>query len=376
MSREEFQKLLGGYATDTLSEAERHALFEAALEDQELFEALAKEQALRDVLQEPSARQQLLDALGPPRTPARIRAWRWLRQPAALAVAGGVAILLVVAGLALRRSRRPAYREVILADVPAPAAKEFAPPPPRPKPKLQAVLPRPPVLHPETQIADALLLPAAKPAPPPPRAVTVARLAQSSQQSADLARQLYTQPNTTALGFAAGALPQTHAKMARALAVVPAASNLGVRYSLLLKGADGEYAPARLDTEFRPGDTVRLRFEPNDSGHLYLFQRDSTGGWRLAATQRVLRGQPCLMPASGALQYDRPGRKELLVVLSPREEPSLATPETAELDALAASVSADILKATVSSGESAYAVDMRPQAGQQKVAFEITLEFR
>ena len=75
------------------------------------------------------------------------------------------------------------------------------------------------------------------------------------------------------------------------------------------------------------------------------------------------------------MQYDRPGRKELLVVLSPREESSLASLQTAELDAMAASASADILKATVSSGESAYAVDTRPQAGQQKVAFEITLEF-
>ena len=67
MSREEIQKLLGGYATDTLSEAERRALFEAALEDQELFDALAKEDALRDVLRDPSARQQLIAALGPAR---------------------------------------------------------------------------------------------------------------------------------------------------------------------------------------------------------------------------------------------------------------------------------------------------------------------
>jgi len=65
-----------------------------------------------------------------------------------------------------------------------------------------------------------------------------------------------------------------------------------------------------------------------------------------------------------------------LVVLSPQEDPSLATLNTADLDALASSASADILKATVSSGESAYAVDTRLRAGQQKVAFEITLEFR
>src|ERR1035438_3145904 len=97
MSREEIQKLLGGYATDTLSEAERRALFEAAIEDQELFDALAKEQALRDVLHDPSARQQLIEALGPAREPVAARAWRWLRQPAALAMAGGMAGLLILA---------------------------------------------------------------------------------------------------------------------------------------------------------------------------------------------------------------------------------------------------------------------------------------
>ena len=375
MSREEIQKLLGGYATDTLSEAERSALFEAALEDQELFDALAKEQALRDVLQEPFARRQLLDALGPARAPARIRAWQWLRQPAALAMAGGLAMLLIVAGLALRRVTRPAYREVILADVPAPPAKVFEPPPSPQKPKLQAVLPKPPVLHPEPQIADALLsraMPA--PAPPPADAATLARLTEAVR-SADVARQLYSRANSQAMRFASGALPQTHAKMAPA-AAIPSASNLGVRYSLLLKGADGKYAPTRFDTKFHPGDSLRLRLEPNDSGYVYLFQRESAGGWRLASTQRVLRGQPCLLPASGALQYDQPGRKELLLVFSTREEPSLVSLETAELDALAASASGDVLKATVSGGEIAYAVDMRPQAGRQKVAVEITLEFR
>ena len=183
------------------------------------------------------------------------------------------------------------------------------------------------------------------------------------------------------MGSLADALPRARAKMARTALAVPTATNLGVRYSLMLKGADGEYAPVRLDTEFRhtdlqPGDAVRLRLEPNDSGFVYLFQRDATGVWRLAAAKRVAKAQPTLLPESGALQYEQPGRKELLVVLSPQEDPSLATLNTADLDALASSASADILKATVSSGESAYAVDTRLRAGQQKVAFEITLEFR
>ncbi|HVN02822.1 MAG TPA: hypothetical protein VMT86_00315, partial [Bryobacteraceae bacterium] len=63
MSRDQIQKLLGGYATGTLNEAERRELFEAALEDQELFDALAKEQALHEVLREPDARRQLIAAL-------------------------------------------------------------------------------------------------------------------------------------------------------------------------------------------------------------------------------------------------------------------------------------------------------------------------
>jgi hypothetical protein len=375
MSREEIQKLLGGYATDTLGEAERRALFEAALADQELFNALAKEQALRDVLNDPFSRQQLLDALGPARSPARMRVWQWMRRPAALAAVVGVATLLVVAGLALRRTGTLAHRDLRLADVRIPSPKAFEPPPLQQHEKPQAVLPRPPILKPEPKMVDALSS-AVAPIPPPRGAIAVARLAEAGPQSAEVARQLYSRPNAPALGFATGALPQTRMKMAPPGLAAPTASNLGVRYSLLLKGADGEYAPARLGTEFHPGDSVRLRLEPNDSGYLYLFQRDSTGGWRLASTQPVARRQPCLLPASGGLQYDQPGRKDLLVVLSPREEPSLANLQTAELDALAASASADILKATVSSGESAYAVDTRPRAGQQRVAFEVTLEFR
>ena len=40
---DDIRKLLGGYATGTLTEDERQALFAAALQDQTLFEALADE---------------------------------------------------------------------------------------------------------------------------------------------------------------------------------------------------------------------------------------------------------------------------------------------------------------------------------------------
>ena len=47
MKERDLRKLIGGYATGTLTDDERQALFAAALQDQELFDALADEQAMR-----------------------------------------------------------------------------------------------------------------------------------------------------------------------------------------------------------------------------------------------------------------------------------------------------------------------------------------
>lgn len=79
MSREEVEKLLGGYATGTLTPGEQQLLFEAALEDQELFDALAREQSLRDLLGDPAARAELLAALGDARATWGQRAAGWMR---------------------------------------------------------------------------------------------------------------------------------------------------------------------------------------------------------------------------------------------------------------------------------------------------------
>lgn len=92
MSRDEIRKLIGGYATDTLTPAERQALFEAALEDQELFDELAAEQALKEVLEQPGAKRRLIGALTPAPKPLWSRTWPWATAAATLAVA----VLVVV----------------------------------------------------------------------------------------------------------------------------------------------------------------------------------------------------------------------------------------------------------------------------------------
>jgi hypothetical protein len=103
MSRDEIQKLLGGYATGTLTTAEQQALFEAALEDQQLFDQLAREQALRDLLHEPQAKAQVLQALQQPRRSwfTRPRVW-W---PAAATAAVACAALVLV--FAVKRQQQP-----------------------------------------------------------------------------------------------------------------------------------------------------------------------------------------------------------------------------------------------------------------------------
>jgi hypothetical protein len=77
MNRRDIQKLLGGYATGTLTDAERELLFQAAAEDQEIFNALIAEEPLREALADPAARARLLAALDEPAPAARAMRWMW-----------------------------------------------------------------------------------------------------------------------------------------------------------------------------------------------------------------------------------------------------------------------------------------------------------
>src|ERR1039458_532677 len=119
MSPEDIRKLLGGYATGTLTTEEQQALFAAALEDQELFDALAREQSLRDLLRDPAARAELLSALDSPATrPAGF--WQWLRRPMVRgwATAGVAAISIVAVWQGARMaSVKPSAQPVIVAEL-------------------------------------------------------------------------------------------------------------------------------------------------------------------------------------------------------------------------------------------------------------------
>ena len=103
MKDEDIQNLLGGFATETLTDRERELLFTAALNNQELFNTLADEQALRELLSDPASRRQLLQAL----ELEKRGVFTSMRRPVFWAVAVSAMTALVVA-VAVRQSRPPA----------------------------------------------------------------------------------------------------------------------------------------------------------------------------------------------------------------------------------------------------------------------------
>ncbi|MDH4153592.1 MAG: hypothetical protein OEV01_07385 [Nitrospira sp.] len=103
MSEKDLEKLLGGFAAETLTAEEKEQLYRTALHDQALFNALADEQALKELLTDPTVRRRLFEALQSHRAEraSGSASWLdWLRRPAGIAWAGGLAgaILAVVLG--------------------------------------------------------------------------------------------------------------------------------------------------------------------------------------------------------------------------------------------------------------------------------------
>ena len=126
-----WEQIIGGYATDTLSEDEKRQLFEAALEDQTLFEALADEEALKALLADPESRQRILESLqasgNPQGTPVTHGSWLgWFRQPSSLAWAGSIAAvgLALIFGWQLEKEWGPMFERELQTERAVPEEKD------------------------------------------------------------------------------------------------------------------------------------------------------------------------------------------------------------------------------------------------------------
>ena len=105
MSEHDLEKLLGGFAADTLTPEEKQTLYTAALQDQQLFNALADEQALKELVADPDIRRRLLASLEQKSATGAggSLSWlEWFRRPAGLAFAGGLAAAALAVVLGIR----------------------------------------------------------------------------------------------------------------------------------------------------------------------------------------------------------------------------------------------------------------------------------
>lgn len=346
---EEVRKLLGGYATGTLTEAERQALFAAALEDQQLFDELAREQSVHDLLQDPAALAEMLAALED-----RPKPWAWWRPAAAALAIAAIATLAVV----LPRRKAPVAFPPIVAEVkpptpetipppplepplalrraaskpiekPAEKRKSFEPPPPPPPRAEVAALPEPPKAEAPKPAAPpgaiggtpggglGGFVPSA-PAPqivaisPPPARnslapstaetveVTAAAPMMASQQLRLSARDIFYGNRSAPLRL------RTAARQAAA-----PAREIGLRYVVVRKQGDDfvEADPADLPKS----DTLALRFTANENGYLSL-----AGGAPVALTAMEPYTTPPLDP----------GANEIRVVFARTPQTTLLTPAT------------------------------------------------
>jgi hypothetical protein len=358
MTRDDIQKLLGGYATGTLTPEEQQALFAAALDDQELFNALAKEQALRDLLRDPAARAQVLAAIDERPEPWWRRATGWVARPAA---AGAMAACLAaVAGYAIWHARQmhtpPA--PVLTAAVeraqvaPAqPALSTHAAQPPqarKPTPERSAVRAA------ERRPAAASSTPVAAPAPPPPvqeapdyaanlsvrgsvnrpipNQTPTDQASQSGAQAAAVQQEAISgrqqSVTVTAAAPVVQAPPQAPIPFAAAPPVQRDAAEIGgkfgaallesrpeVKWSALRRERDGRLSPVEAD-QIRAGDVIVVRLEPYADGYLSVAENlpGSAAPRIVMARTRVERAKAVDTPA---VTLDHPGVQELLVAFTP-----------------------------------------------------------
>lgn len=318
MNPEDAKKLLGGYATDTLTSDERRRLFEAALSDQDLFDALAREQALKEALEAPGAREQLLRAA---RIGRERRASRWipiLRGPWPWAAAGAAALItiLVVVLVRTEESARPQLAKVESAPamksapVEPPRNEAYAPKVPLPRTVKRAAKPSVPRVQ-------------SAPAPPAPAA---------GEKEEALASPPPAQAPANGAAVA-GALSETRQPMmatrsAGGFTPMASVAQPGLQVSVA-RVPEADMPRAR--RTFHAGDSIQLRITPPFEGRLYVLRTEDSGAnWTLAYSADARANVAAMAP----LRLDMPGHTWFIVVLSrsPLAELAAAPPDKNLID--------------------------------------------
>jgi len=350
MTRQEFERLLGGYATRSLTPEQEETLMAAALEEQELFDLLAREQPLRELLDDPAARASLLGSLAEAPAPWYRSLGAWFTRPRALALAAGALCVMVPVAVwqAQVRNRQPVLVARMVDAVTPQALPQPSPAPPATKAEAstesrrRGVVKQAPAAKAKKEAAPPP--PAAAPASPPAEAASAAPPAKTEnapvaaesqatlqaeaektarQASEELARA--AKDVSAANGLIAGAQPanapapgsprfQARKLGPARLTLLEPASR--VTWTILRKQPGGELTPVN-PADLPSGDVVTLRLESKDAGYVYVSE-----GEKLVGSSAVQAGKPFDTP----IKPQGSGKRELDVWFSQREiyEPASA----------------------------------------------------
>jgi hypothetical protein len=276
VTREDIQKLAGGYATGSLTDAERRTLFEAALDDQELFDELAREQALKELLETPGAKDRLLAVVEHTvrDKPFWVNGWFWI---AALAIS-------IAIGLVVPRYLVPTSSEIE-------TAQEIPPTPP------PAVAP--PAAPPVTGTATE-----ERKTPAPRRAPATKAQSPAAEPPREVASAPVAEPPASALGGLAGGAPQAAAS--RAAAPVAAPLPAALKNELQAKATAALQSPFAFDYSITP--QRHLHFIPAANGFLSVNVLTGPGNSSVLVSDRPVR-------AGSAQDVDLPASATQAIVL-------------------------------------------------------------
>jgi cytoskeletal protein RodZ len=322
MSEHDIEQLLGGFAADTLTPEERHALYNAALLDQRLFDTLADEQALKELLNDPAVRRRLLEELKSPGTSAtdnRLSWLGWFRRPAGLAFAGGLAAVIFAVAFGTKM-----YQESLDRAAQSTATEATTP----------AAVPPAPASEPARATPHPLQTPADTPASTGSAPIVSAR----------------------ALFYGGEANRSDQRAMAEHKAADAAASPtpLGVRYSFIVRGHDGQEREAAAATAAKNTEPARLTVEATQDAYLQVLKTVGTSGARLWWPQQETGKISLKLLARRRTDIPLPPPSDnepltLTIRLSPKPFGPLTIQEAAMLDRF----SADLLIESVTPGGAA-----------------------
>ena len=106
----------------------------------------------------------------------------------------------------------------------------------------------------------------------------------------------------------------------------------GLKCRVLLLDASGSYQPVSADSVFHTKDHIRVEFESNVLGYVYVLQHGSDSNWEILFPSTEVRDnnnrlqpiRPVQVPREEDFVFDQtPGQERLYIVLALKPEPDL-----------------------------------------------------